>query len=395
MERRSSIHSTATAVLPLIVANAARGMVIPVYRAYSSALLALQGYSGAEIGAGLSLAKLIEALGFPLAGILSDRGLYIVLISMSVALMGLAGLLVWSVHGIVGVVAAYTLMNLSLALWVPSRNTALSALLPFTWRGRGIALVSIAFNVSRIAGPLIFAYYFAGRGIEWYRLGFLAIGTPALVAALLVYALLRNRLSSVTKRRTPLKTLISLPDRRLTSLYLYALLSRAGVGTWIALMGAVFVKGFGLPEDAPGLYISISAASWLLIGYFSGALTDRFGPRTSLLLAEAAFMASLFLVSLIPLLGKTWLLAVTPAAVMETLALSTYVSAVNKLLTTANHVGIETGRLNMLVSLASTLGIYVAGHAYEYSPFLVPGVAILFHVAAFLLLTVYKVAERA
>jgi len=105
-------------------------------------------------------------------------------------------------------------------------------------------------------------------------------------------------------------------------------------------------------------------------------------------------MASLFLVSLIPLHGEAWLLAVTSAALMETPVLGTYIPAVNKLLTTANHVGVETGRLNMLVSLASTLGIYVAGHAYEYSPLLVPGVAILFHVAAFLLLTVYKVAEK-
>lgn len=63
-------------MLPLIAANAARGLAIPVYNAYSSALLALQGYSGGEMGAGLSLARLLEIAGFPVAGLLTDRGLY-------------------------------------------------------------------------------------------------------------------------------------------------------------------------------------------------------------------------------------------------------------------------------------------------------------------------------
>lgn len=384
MERRGSVHSTATAVLPLIVANAARGLVIPVYNAYSSTMLALQGYSGSEIGAGLSLAKLLEVLGFPLAGLLTDRGFYRALIGLSVALVGVAGIAVWLRPNIVGVVAAYALMSLSLSVWVPSRNRAMAALLPFALRGRGIALVSMAFNFSRVAGSLVFAYHFAGKGVKQYQLGFLIMGIPSLVSASLVYTMLRNRLDSLRGRRASLATLLSLPDSRLRPLYLYAVLSRASTGAWMALMGAVLVSGLGLPEEAPGIYTSITAASWLLMGYLSGSLADRIGMRASLLLAEAGFTASLLIVSLIPFLDDAWILAIVSAAVLEALAFSTYVSALNKLLTTARHVGIETGRLNMFVSIASTLGVYIAGHAYEYSPLLVPGVALVLHLLALL-----------
>ena len=393
MERSDSVRSTATAVLPLIVANAARGLIIPVYSAYSSTMLALQGYSGLEIGAGLSLAKLLEVLGFPLAGVLTDRGFYRALIGLSVALVGLAGLIVWLRPDIVGVVAAYALMSLSLSLWVPSRNRAMAALLPFALRGRGIALVSIAFNFSRIVGPLIFAYYFAGKGARQYQLGFLTMGVPSLVSAILAYTMLRSRLDSLRGRRVSLAALLSPPNSGLRLLYLYAVLSRASTGAWMALMGAVLVSGLGLPEEAPGVYTSITAASWLLIGYFSGSLADRIGMRASLLLAEAAFTTSLLIVSLIPFLGSAWMLAIVFAAVLEAFAFSTYVSALNKLLTTAKHVGVETGRLNMFVSIASMLGVYMAGHAYEYSPLLVPGTALALHLLALLPLQKMKVMK--
>jgi len=161
----------------------------------------------------------------------------------------------------------------------------------------------------------------------------------------------------------------------------------------MALMGAVLVSGLGLPEEAPGVYTSITAASWLLIGYFSGSLADRIGMRASLLLAEAAFTTSLLIVSLIPFLGSAWMLAIVFAAVLEAFAFSTYVSALNKLLTTAKHVGVETGRLNMFVSIASMLGVYMAGHAYEYSPLLVPGTALALHLLALLPLQKMKVMK--
>lgn len=111
-------------MLPLIAANAARGLAIPVYNAYSSALPALQGYSGGEMGAGLSLARLLEIAGFPVAGLLTDRGLYGALIASSMILLGAAGFIIWLRADILGVSAAYALVGLSLAVWVP-RGTVL------------------------------------------------------------------------------------------------------------------------------------------------------------------------------------------------------------------------------------------------------------------------------
>ncbi|WP_168371237.1 hypothetical protein [Pyrodictium occultum] len=63
-------------------------------------------------------------------------------------LLGAAGFIIWLRADILGVSAAYALVGLSLAVWVPSRNRAISlpALQPsWTWRStdqHGVQLLS-------------------------------------------------------------------------------------------------------------------------------------------------------------------------------------------------------------------------------------------------------------
>lgn len=236
----------------------------------------------------------------------------------------------------------------------------------------------MAFNFSRIVGPLLFAYYFARRGLPGYRLGFLAAGVPALAAAPLVYAALRRVGGAGGGGR--LSVLLRLPARWLTPYYLYAVMSRAGTAAWISLMGAVFL-GLGLPQEAPGLYMASTAAAWLLLGYFTGALVDRLGVRRAMFLSEAGFMASLSLVAAL-LRPSSWLPVVIAVAVADAFAFSGFVAAVNKLLMYTRNVGVEAGRLNMATSVASVATVYAAGVLYGHSPLLVPVLALALHASA-------------
>ena len=246
------------------------------------------------------------------AGYMGDRfssysGL---LLTLSLAIMGISYFLVGSALTYPLMLAAMLLVGLGPSIFHPPALGALSRRFPKR-RGFVISLHGTGGSLGEAAGPLIAAA--AVGGVTWIALSFSGLewrGTmqwsiiPALIAAAMMGMILRN-IPMGEGGTTSLRGYFNSLGRLLGNRSLLAILGisalRALGQSSTVIFLPVFLRddlGFSLTRVA--IYLSLSQLAGIGAQPFMGALSDRLGRKAVLVPAQAAFGVLLIALRFVP-----------------------------------------------------------------------------------------------
>ena len=254
-------------VAPLALATALRGISSTVLMTFLPVYAVLNGVELPEVGTISAIASGVSAAVIPVAGVGADVLGRKVMLLISVALLALAPLVPLLLTGYLGVLASYILFYASLNAWVPARAATVADQVGAEVMGSSFALISMSFQVSRIATPYIVGLLIKGFG---YGLVFaissaVALGAGAVVAAFIgggggVGGMsLKEFLGGIKLRREELGFQVFLCVDRFG--WVPALLASEVTGAAAALTGAIATTPAGM--SAALTLMGLSIALWV------------------------------------------------------------------------------------------------------------------------------------
>jgi len=367
--------------LSLITAcSAIRGVLMPSFRILLPLYLLSIGYRVPDFGPIATYASVITALLLPFIGYVIDSG-YVALAGVLSNVFITASLLLPLISdgNYYLVIITYALANLSMFMWQPVRGAVVVREVRTDVFGRVYASFSLAFNVFRVASPLI------AVGIAKY-LGYLgamaAIGTLGTASATLFYVATKDlRVESVVSRgflssvkESYLRVFEVLKLR--PKLLLFTILDRFGWALWMPMINAYLKSYCGLSDEGVALFNSLLAITMLVMSYPAGYLTDRLGAGKALVINEVVATSS---VATLALATSEPLIYVPP--ILMGVSVSLWISGFNALTTYmggtrrlgALRTGLDSVRTllavpapmigGLLYSVVSTTAPFIAGTA--------------------------------
>ncbi len=363
-------------VAPLALATALRGISSTVLMTFLPVYAVLNGVELPEVGTISAIASGVSAAVIPVAGVGADVLGRKVMLLISVALLALAPLVPLLLTGYLGVLASYILFYASLNAWVPARAATVADQVGAEVMGSSFALISMSFQVSRIATPYIAGLLIKGFG---YWLVFaissaVALGAGAVVAAFIgggggVGGMsLKEFLGGIKLRREEL------------GFQVFLCVDRCGWRFWVPILNSYMKANLGFGEDVIGLVNTFRGVASLAGALPAGKLVDRFGWVPALLASEVTGAAA----------ALTGAIATTPAGMSVALTLMglpialwvpSFNVAVPSVAPAKSELGRAYARSTFYRSVISVPAPWVGGMLYSVAPVLPMVAGALFLIA--------------
>lgn len=212
--------------------------------------------------------------GFVSARLTHRRTMVLSIVCAGGALLATAGS-----EGVWGVRVGLFLTGLSTGLYLPSAIAAITAFVPPRHWGKAIAVHEVAPNLAFVAAPL---FAEAVLALAVWSSALCALGIGAVLTGL-VFA--RWGGSGATAGEAPDLRSIGALGRQ-PSYWLMILLFGLGISGSLGLytmLPLFMVSGHGLERDFANMLLALSRIPGVLAAFASGWLTDRFGPRRTML----------------------------------------------------------------------------------------------------------------
>ncbi|MET1160472.1 MAG: MFS transporter [Thermoprotei archaeon] len=373
----------------LIVYTVIRGFGIACFMFLIPLYILSLGYSTADIGDISTLGALPVFALIPLIGYLVDKGYAPIVLSGSTILLGIALINPTILPTYPILVSSYTLLNLSMYMWMPSRTKLVAETVPAEKLGKTYGLFTIAFNASRTATPLILGGLTSVYG---YRALLLTSGSILLLSSMILYPYIRGRGIASNSRELSLvdsyKRLFTRFGWDALPLVLFIGFDVFGWRMWFPLVNAYLKEYKRLGDPEIGLFTSVLGFSMLLTGYFAGVLTDRLTPKRALVVYELIGVVGVIL------LAFTEYPVVYLSASFLGFSIAFWVTAYNSLVTLV--YGYESiGRVRALTDTTrSIVGIpapKMGGYLLTLNPVLPFTVSIVFMLLAIIPVSLVKI----
>ncbi len=373
----SNRRNLVTLFFTLVVAMLGFGMVIPILPFY----VQLMGAGGMEMGLLMAVFSVMQLVGAPIWGSISDR-------------VGRKPVLLL---GVLGNALSLVLFGLSTELWMLFAARVLggvlsSAMLPTAMayigdstsqrdRGSGMGVMGAAMGLGMVIGPGM-SGWLAGYSLS---LPFFVGAALSLAAVVPIQLFLpeslpqgsAGRMAGQT-RRAGTRDLVRSLSGPVGILMLIAFVVNLGLTSFQAVFGLFALDRFSYgPQQVGSILMVFGAISAVAQGALTGVLTRRWGEthvlRGSLLLTAAAYMAMLLAVDYLSVLLTTGLFALTTSLLLPVVASLTSRQAVL-------GQGATMGLSNSFMSLGRAIGPLWSGFLFDVNidlPYL-SGAAIMF-----------------
>ena len=371
LKRISQIEKGSKTVLLILysytfIRGIGRAAFIFLYPLYIISL----GYSINDLGGIATLAAILTILILPVTGYLIDHGWSKEMLLLSGITMSLALLLPASFPNYFVLVISYTLNNLGLYLWAPSRNKIIGSIIPTVLLGRIYSLFIILFNLSRTITPFILGRLTSDLGYEFLLSN---VGLLTLLGTLIAYlSLLKTEKLYI---RTPLsqiriiesyKAMFSF-DKSILPIILFSMTDSFAWRLWFPLLNAYLKEFKGLTDPIIGDFNTLMGLSMLFTSYIAGSITDIIKPIKALVIYEVlGAIGILSIITPYPLFYISGLLI--------GFSIAFWVSAYNTLITVIFGVD-KIGRLRVLTdssrNIAAIPAPKIGGYIMSINPVLV------------------------
>jgi len=357
-------------LIPLYIFTVVRGFSVASFMFLYPLYLLSINYSTPDIGLMTTLGSLPIPLIVPLIGYMVDRGWSRELLFLSNFLLGIAFILpvIYPFYPVLAL--AYTMLYLSMFMWMQSRTKLIAFIVSTSILGRVYAVFSILFNGSRTVTPFILS-----RLTEPYGYSFLMLvsGSITLALSIAIYLQLLAILHEIKRINTDLRhalkgyiSIFSSINHRDLPLILFAGIDGFAWRLWFPLINAYLKQYRGLTDLDLGNYLTILSISMLITAYLAGSITDRIKPLKALIIYEL-----LGVTGVVALQFNEPILYLSP--ILFGFSIAFWITAYNSLLTILYGYH-SIGRIRALTdTMRSTVGIpapQVGGYLLTINPLL-------------------------
>lgn len=286
-------------VRPLIILLIVRTILDTGHRAVYPFLPFIASNLNVSLGSAAQIIQIRNLTGFasPLFGPLTDRYGRRVMMLIGLAIAAVTGVALYFVTSLPIAIVVFTLMGMSLILYVPAQQAFLGDNVPYAQRGRVMAIAEFAWSLSAIVGLPLMGILVKTQG---WRAGFVAFGLFTAASVALVWFALphekRNAEHAARAMGGSYHEALRAP-MALAVLATTFLLAGANENIYV-VFGAWMNASFGLDPLALGLVASAIGGAEFASELFVAVFVDRIGKwrmvAGSLVMGGIAYVALAF-----------------------------------------------------------------------------------------------------
>ena len=352
-------------VAPLAVASALRGICASVLMTFLPVYAVLTGMRLPEVGTVSAIAMGVSVALIPLAGFAADLLGRKVVLLISTATLAAAPLAPFLIKEYWGVLASYILFNSAINIWIPARAAAVAGSVGRSAMGTSFAVLSLSFQVSRVATP-----YAAGILIKNY--GYAPVFTAASVIAASAAVIITV---FVPEQRSEEKFSLSsffkgvIPRREELWFHTFLCIDRSAWRLWMPILNSYMKANLGFGEDVIGFVNSFRGLASMLGVMPSGRLVDKYGWVPALLASEVAGALGALTVVFADS-PEVMVLALSLIGLSVALWAPSFNVAVPSIVPVKSELGRTYARSNFYRSVAAVPAPWLGGLLYNITPVL-------------------------
>jgi len=252
-----------------------------------------------QAGLLVSIPRFIQLLMSLPSGLIADRFNARKLISTSLFLEGLAGLLIYLYPSIWSLFVGFTLIALSSTFYHPPALSATTSVLPENYRGRGLGLHGACGTLGVSLGPITLGLILHWLGWKFVFAFWLIPIFIVAISALLLKFNLKHSVESEAVRSisTPLRSILSFT---FISLLIFISVRTAASSSISTFMTTYLSMGKGIDPGTASIIFGLSPLIGLVGSILGGFLGDKLGWRRSFTIIFISISLTLTMIFLSP-----------------------------------------------------------------------------------------------
>jgi NNP family nitrate/nitrite transporter-like MFS transporter len=257
------------------------------------------GISHGQAGSFFFLISAGYVIGLMASGFCAARGTHKLIIVFSTAGIGLALFAVSSATGLWAIWTGLSAVGLAAGLYMPSAIATITTLIERPHWGKAIAVHELAPNVALFLGPLAAELFL--RWSTW-RLALAVLGAACITASLAYYRFSRG---GQFRGESPASEAFGVLMRT-PAFWLMPILFALGVSSTIgvyAMLPLYLVSERGIDQSWANTVVALSRSYGPILGLLGGFVSDRFGPKQTII-ASLAFTG--IVTALLGLISNDW-----------------------------------------------------------------------------------------